>query len=520
MAWGFYLTHPISSSSIQAIARCSGVQSNLRLAPPQMLAIDAEPWSLILPGIRYPPASPKCIRTSTSACANTIRDLTTVMTQEQRPTFLFISPVFPTFDGIGVEQRAWSHLDALCSIGDVDLVLAMTAKQVSGGANVEELRTKCRSVRIVRLSPSSKLTSRKLPGLTFAIRLSLLWKDSHIVAKDELESFRQAGAPLCYDMAFCFRIRNYPVWQQIQRHTGVTAKRVYVDFDDIESITLARELPFLRQRLGRENSIVAKLERIETLRLEHRIQREADLVSVCSDHDRSELLRRPGAAEIAVVPNSFPFKPALPPSPESGVARIMFLGALSYPPNEDAILHFCDSIYPLIRRELGDRVSLTIVGRRPRPCVQELGGRNAIIVTGGVDSVEPYYAEADLVIAPIRFGGGTRIKILEALSYGRAVVSTTIGAEGLDLEPGRDLLQADSPEKFATACVELLRDPIRRDELATSGRSRVLDLYSRTAIQNKLTAIVSNLQQAPVETDTSNPLPFDLTHSTKSFSEK
>lgn len=415
------------------------------------------------------------------------------MINDRRPTFLFISPVCPIFDGIGVEQRAWFHLEALRKIGEVDLVLAMTPNQLSGDVHTDAVRGYCRSVRIVTLTPSSKLTSRKLPGLTFAIRFAMLWKNPYKISKRELDKFAKSGTPFQYDMAFCFRIRNYPMLRQLEQHAGVTAKRVFVDFDDIESITLARELPFLRQRLGRENSLVAKLERIETLRLENKIQREVDVISVCSNHDRQNLLRRPGRASIAVVPNSFPLKPALASSQETGVARLLFLGTLSYPPNEDAILHFCASIYPIIRRELGDKVSLTIVGRRPRPCVQALGQTAGIVVTGGVDSVEPFYAAADLVVAPIRFGGGTRIKILEALSYGRAVVSTTIGAEGLDLEDKYDIVLADDSHTFASECIELLRNRNRRHSLANSGRSKVTSLYDRESIQEDLVSELRGL---------------------------
>jgi glycosyltransferase involved in cell wall biosynthesis len=166
---------------------------------------------------------------------------------------------------------------------------------------------------------------------------------------------------------------------------------------------------------------------------------------------------------------------------------------MSYSPNEDAILYFCQEIYPRIRARYRRAIGLTIVGRRPSANVLALAEDPSITVTGGVDFVEPYYDEADLVVAPIRFGGGTRIKILEALSFRRPVVATTLGAEGLDLKRGRDLEVADDPENFADICVTLLENQNTRFNLATSGRERVGAVYERNLIQGTLVKHIRGL---------------------------
>jgi glycosyltransferase involved in cell wall biosynthesis len=128
-------------------------------------------------------------------------------------------------------------------------------------------------------------------------------------------------------------------------------------------------------------------------------------------------------------------------------------------PNEDAILWFAAEVLPRVRAAVPEAV-LTVVGRNPTPRVQELGRRDpAVRVTGGVPDVRPYLARGAAFVVPIRIGGGTRLKIYEAMAMELPVVSTTIGAEGLPVAPDREYLQADDPEAFAAATVRLLRDP-------------------------------------------------------------
>jgi glycosyltransferase involved in cell wall biosynthesis len=295
------------------------------------------------------------------------------------------------------------------------------------------------------------------------------------------------------DIVFCFRIGSYDVFEHFPKSSSWQHSRLFVDFDDIESLSIQRELPFLKKTLGFESALIARIAGIEASLLELRIQRKADIISVCSEVDRTRLVSRRGHATVVVIPNSFPRVEALPLRPVGPVAKLLFLGTMSYSPNEDAILYFCQEIYPRIRARYRRAIGLTIVGRRPSANVLALAEDPSITVTGGVDFVEPYYDEADLVVAPIRFGGGTRIKILEALSFRRPVVATTLGAEGLDLKRGRDLEVADDPENFADICVTLLENQNTRFNLATSGRERVGAVYERNLIQGTLVKHIRGL---------------------------
>jgi glycosyltransferase involved in cell wall biosynthesis len=154
-------------------------------------------------------------------------------------------------------------------------------------------------------------------------------------------------------------------------------------------------------------------------------------------------------------------------------------------PNEDAMTHFCADILPRIRAQEPD-VTLSIVGRAPTPAVKRLAEIAGIEVTGRVDDVREYIARAAVYIVPIRIGGGTRLKIFEAMGMAKAIVSTTVGAEGLPVTHGQDVWIADAPDAFADAVVSLLRDPARRVQLERAARDLVVTQYDWSAVAGQL----------------------------------
>jgi glycosyltransferase involved in cell wall biosynthesis len=171
----------------------------------------------------------------------------------------------------------------------------------------------------------------------------------------------------------------------------------------------------------------------------------------------------------------------------------VFTGSMDWLPNEDAMVYFCHDILPRIAAAVPD-VTLSIVGRAPTARVRGLARDGAVEVTGRVDDVRPSLQAATVVIVPLRIGGGTRLKIFEAMAAGRAVVSTTVGAEGLEARPGRDLLVADGADAFADAVVALLRDPAaRRQAVADAGQRLVRERCDWSAVAGAL-------EQAVVET--------------------
>jgi sugar transferase (PEP-CTERM/EpsH1 system associated) len=216
------------------------------------------------------------------------------------------------------------------------------------------------------------------------------------------------------------------------------------------------------------------------LRFEERTLRRFDGVLAVSDADRDTFARLyPGAVRqpVHVVPTGVDtdfYSPQPLPDPDS--RRLVFTGSMDWLPNEDAMVFFCREVLPRIR-SAEPAVTLSIVGRAPTSAVRRLAADPAITVTGDVNDVRPYVSEAAVYVVPLRIGGGTRLKIFEAMAMGRAVVSTSIGAEGLPVLDGRHLALADDPDRFAASVVGLLRDGGRRAAFERAARALVVDRF-------------------------------------------
>ena len=205
--------------------------------------------------------------------------------------------------------------------------------------------------------------------------------------------------------------------------------------------------------------------------------RRADLTIAVSEDDRERLEEIAPGIAAASIPTGVDTTYFSPNGCHEVPSRLVFSGSMDWHPNEDAVLHFVETILPRIRAEVPD-VSFTVVGRNPTARVRELAERPGIFVTGTLDDVRPSIAEGSVYVVPLRAGGGTRLKIFEALAMAKPVVSTTVGAEGLDLESGRHFIAADAPADFARDVVSLLRDPARRHAMGRAGRDLVEACYS------------------------------------------
>lgn len=203
--------------------------------------------------------------------------------------------------------------------------------------------------------------------------------------------------------------------------------------------------------------LVYKIEAFKMKKYESAALRRFHHVIAVSEIDRQHMLKMAPDCSISVVPTGADIRTMeVPVSGERGSRRIVFTGSMDWEPNIDGVDYFCREILPLVRREFPGIV-FQIVGRNPPAKIRRLACIS-VQVTGTVASVDEYLCNATLVVVPLRIGGGTRLKIFEAMARGKAVISTTIGAEGLDVQDGRDLVLADSPTAFADAVRRLLRD--------------------------------------------------------------
>jgi glycosyltransferase involved in cell wall biosynthesis len=267
---------------------------------------------------------------------------------------------------------------------------------------------------------------------------------------------------------------------------GNVGCRVILDLDDVQYRKLGHRLRRTRPGL---HTIFDLTEFLKLRRMERGLARRGPHeYVVCSTLDKHIL---GGGDRIWVVPNGIdvPTEPVWRPSGTDDPVFV-FVGAMSTEANADAACFFVRQILPRIHRAL-PRARTVIVGSRPTPEVLRLHDGHSVIVTGTVPTVEPFLQDATMTVVPIRFGGGTRIKILEAFAHGVPVVSTRIGAEGLDVEHGRHLLLADSADSFAAACVALSRDRPRRVALSRAGLELVRERYDWRVIEHLVQQVVA-----------------------------
>ena len=175
-------------------------------------------------------------------------------------------------------------------------------------------------------------------------------------------------------------------------------------------------------------------------------------------------------------------------TPSTTKPNLIFVGSMDYHANIDAAIWFATELWPSIRADHPD-LQFKIVGRAPSKKVQALAEVPGVIVTGGVPDVRPFYRDALAAVVPLRVGGGTRLKILESMAAGVPVVSTTLGAEGLEATPGMEIVIADTAEAFRTAVSRLIAGPSSRAQLARAASARVVATYDWSAIGTRLFAI-------------------------------
>jgi glycosyltransferase involved in cell wall biosynthesis len=294
------------------------------------------------------------------------------------------------------------------------------------------------------------------------------------------------------------------------------------DFDiiQVESIHLMSYLPIIRE--ARKNSFVicdwhnieselmrryserepSRLRRAyagRTARLmsefERRALHEFDAHVVVSQRDAQRLQDLNPAARIFVIENGVDtaFYSDLGVKDETPARRIVFVGSMDYHANIDGVVDFAHEVWPRLRERQTDLV-FTIVGKDPASEVRELAQIGGIEVTGTVDDVRPFYREAIAAVVPLRVGGGSRLKILEAMAAGVPVISTTLGAEGLEVRHDENILIADTNEQLLEAIISLVTIKARHNHLVVAGRALVSRRYDWSSLGLKLFSIYEELR--------------------------
>lgn len=393
-----------------------------------------------------------------------------------RPRIAFISPQVPYPQNSGTKIRIYHLLRALAEIGDVDFVAYATeAELLSAHTRTTDQppwHADLRSAHLLQhpFWPESN-PRRYARALQFPpSRAEDVYYSSYPAAP-----LRAYSAPLlaCADLIWVERLTTANAFADV-------ANKTIVDLDDLEAVKVSRRASgpapmWLKRALRRESQRLARKEQWAADRYAR--------VVVCSDTDAQLLSNGPRPAWV--IPNGVDDSLLSRVDTHAIPNRLLFVGTMNYPPNEDAALYFVDHILPLVMARIPE-TTLAIVGLNPSARIRALHDGRRIFVHANVPDVAPFVRESTLSVVPLRVGGGTRLKILESLALGTPVLSTGVGAEGLNLVPGQHLLLADNPAQFAAEAVRLLREPGLRHDLIEAGRARVVERYLWTAIRREV----------------------------------
>ena len=411
---------------------------------------------------------------------------------------LYISPVLPRRYGRGVEQRAYRLIEALSHRYRVSLLT--TARAEPGGPAASDARAICDDVTILPLGRwtagalAQRALRRFLPAQYYAwYRQPSDWRMLSRADQRRLMDTHVRGR---FDLVHVHRLYMLPLLV----HSPILAQvPACMDLDDVESITRDRLAALARLNGERKLAYTMQQDAWAYRAIERRELARFERVFVCSDADRDRLLASVGSRSVDVLPNVVEIPEAQSRRMPRASGRpfvFLFVGALDYYPNRDGAVFLCRDIAPLIRHRVSGPFEIRIVAegsrahRRPVPDIPEVSW-----APPDADLAREYGA-ADAAIVPIRAGGGTRIKTLEAFAYRTAVVSTAIGVEGLEVEHGQHALIGETAADLAAHAAAVMDDAALRSRLTEHAFTLVRTAYSPAVLRQRLDAVHGDAPRA------------------------
>lgn len=397
------------------------------------------------------------------------------MTADGKPALLFLSPLMPAEGGNGLAMRAGAVLEALATRYEIHLLVIPLA-----GAAAEPGRAVRNWCARVLVHPADRHVDphfRLIAGVRDPqeqLKALLAYPRPSICRFATSASVREAAALAAgpaYRVVHVLRLYLAPFAEPYLTAPAPDRPACHLDLDDHEATTRRRIAGLLRENGDEAAARVEEWEADRYEALSAALLPKFNRVYLAAQADRNLVAAAYPEVDVRVLSNVIRPPGPLAPPPAAEPFTFLFVGNFDYYPNSDAARYFCAQVLPLLRARTPGPFRVRFVGAGPPPAVCALAGEAGVTVTGPVADVTPWYESAHAVIVPVRAGGGTRIKILEAFAHGRPVVSTPAGAEGLGVAPGRQLLVAGSPADFAADCARLMRDPDLGRALADRGAS-------------------------------------------------
>jgi glycosyltransferase involved in cell wall biosynthesis len=400
---------------------------------------------------------------------------------------LFVTPYLPSPPYFGAQRRLDGLMRGLAANHEVSL-LSFVAQDERTERSLEVTKSYCRELDVIRhdvlnlQGRSKRLLQLRSLISTGSFELMLMRRREFQARLDRLLAARDWDIVQC---EFCH--------MGIYRFTpSSTRTRLVLDEHNIEYDLVKRTGETAESAVRR---LYAQVNWKKLEKEERACWRRFDGVALTSARDEAMLHQSEPATPTAVVPNAVDLETFVPNDTPRDEASLLFLGAISYFPNTDGLLFFLDSIFPRIVALRPD-VHLRVVGMSPPESVLARRAPN-IEVTGFVEDPLPYLDRASVFVVPLRVGGGTRLKIVEAMGKGKAIVSTRIGAEGIDVIHEKHLLLADTPDEFAAQVVRLLGDPELGSRLGREARRLAEERYGWGAAVRRLEDFHDELLRKP-----------------------
>jgi len=389
----------------------------------------------------------------------------------------------------GIYQRLGTQLEALAKVVDrVDCLFLVPVDQNCAPDMIREHEERLRRLWSpavsIRLSPTvtddvPKSRWQRIGRGVFEFHAQLIARPTSTAAAIGAVSAALDARP---DIILAHRLESMCPLMKIARQAPEKTRGVplFLDMDDIEHVTSFRRLlhdpGWPAERLLLLQLPTLMLAEIQAVRL-------AAATFVCSEADRRYLARLTRTARVQTVPNSVTFPPL--GDTDASEPLVLFVGAMGYRPNAQAADSLAQEIWPAVRARV-PAARLAIVGPGREHTASYHSADESVTFTGFVDDLQSWYRRARVVCCPIYHGGGTRVKIIEAAAHAKAIVSTRMGAEGLNFEDGREIILRDTPAELAQACVRLLGDPSAAARLGRAALQKARGAYERGAVVDQL----------------------------------
>ncbi|MGA8035512.1 MAG: glycosyltransferase family 4 protein [Candidatus Acidiferrales bacterium] len=395
---------------------------------------------------------------------------------------LLLSTTIPYPANNGVKMRSWSVLRTLVDQGHRVTLIAFAEGKEQPDPAIERV---CDAVVLIPHRMRSVSSSRDHMGRLWRLFSSVPYGTESLRSPemaDKIASLLRDGA---FDVVLSEQtdlLINFPDRSKIP---------LVIDFHNVDYLILERYIRFERNPA---KQLYAWLESSKMRAWERHGCEMAALALACSEHDRAILQTMNPQLPTFVVPNVVDTD-SYPTNGEEDPLKILFQGGMDWYPNRDAVQFFALQILPLIRREIPN-VRLVVAGRNPpEDFKQRLSGVEGIIFTGTVPDMRTEVASAAVCIVPLRIGSGTRLKILEASAMAKPIVSTRVGAEGLEFVNGPEILIEDDPAAFAGAIAKLLKSPQMRTAMGRAARARAEQQYSLPAMNRAMLAAWTKIRR-------------------------